>query len=201
MVEFIETLRLFIVDHRSLEFIIIFGGALLGGEFALFTFGFFTAQGVLPIWPVVILSFLATFPPNVLWFLLGQTAIAEKVFAHRYANNTISMIVQAVTKVSRGSHVIGLIFIKFLVGTPFILTMYVNKTRINFWQFIVYETPAILLSLLVILPVGFLSGLGFTYFANIFNNLYVGFSFLLLVIIMITIVQLWFKKKFTKMEN
>lgn len=197
MIHFIEWLRLFIFDHRSLEYIIIFFGVVIGGEFALFTLGFFIAQGILSAFSVVVLSFFASFLPNILWFLLAKTTIIEKIISHRYTNTTISIITGAITRASRGNHFIGLIFIKFIIGTPVILTMYVNKTRLNFLNFLVYETPAIVLSLLIVISIGFLSGLGFTYFADIFNNFYVAIGFLLVVIITIFSIQLWFKKKFT----
>ncbi len=201
MTESMEWLRIFILNHRSLEYIIIFGGAVIGGEFALFVLGFFSAQGILPIFSVVILSFFASFVPNILWFLLGRTNTIGKITSHRYASNTVSMITEAVVRMSGGSHFIGLIFIKFLVGTPFLLTMYINKTSLRFWYFLVYETPAIILSLLVLLPIGFLSGLGFIYFADIFNNLYVGLGFILLIVLLIVMAQLWIKKKFTNVES
>ncbi|MFA5791868.1 MAG: hypothetical protein WC884_02430 [Candidatus Paceibacterota bacterium] len=200
MIEFIELLRIFIFDHRSLEYIIIFVGVIIGGEFALFTLGFFIAQGILSAFSVVVLSFFASFLPNILWFLLAKTATIEKIISYRYTNTTISIITQAITRASRGNHFIGLIFIKFLIGTPVILTMYVNKTRLKFLNFLIYETPAIVLSLLILISIGFLSGLGFTYFADIFNNFYIAIGFLLLVIITIFAVQLWFKKKFTNAD-
>ena len=201
MTESIEWLRIFIINHRSFEYIIIFGGAMVGGEFALFALGFLAAQGILPVFSVVLLSFLASFPPNILWFLLGKTATVEKIISHRYANTTISIIGEAIIRVSRGNHFIGLIFAKFIVGTPVILTTYVHKTGLPFWRFIFYETPAIILSLLVLISIGYFSGLGFTYLADIFNNIYVAIGFILLIIVIIVAAQLWLKKRFTDVES
>src|SRR3989344_2245047 len=201
MTESIEWLRIFIINHRSFEYIIIFGGAMVGGEFALFALGFLAAQGILPVFSVVLLSFLASFPPNILLFLLGKSASVEKIISHRYANTTISIIGEAIIRVSRGNHFIGLIFTKFIVGTPVILTTYVHKTGLPFWLFIFYETPAIILSLLVLISIGYFSGLGFTYLADIFNNIYVAIGFILLIIVIIVAAQLWLKKRFTDVES
>ncbi|OGI65122.1 hypothetical protein A3A95_04340 [Candidatus Nomurabacteria bacterium RIFCSPLOWO2_01_FULL_39_18] len=200
MIEWIEWLRVFIINHRSLEYIIILGGVIFGGEFALFALGFLVAQGVLPAFSVVVLSFLGSFPPNILWFLLGKTATVERIIKHRYAS-TISIIGEAVTRASRGNHFIGLIFAKFIVGTPVVLTTYVQKTDLSFWQFIFYETPAIALSLLILISIGYLSGLGFTYLADIFNNIYVAIGFILLIMAIILAAQSWLKKRFTDVKN
>ncbi|MEK9182785.1 MAG: hypothetical protein AAB809_01760 [Patescibacteria group bacterium] len=200
MIEWIEWLKIFIINHRSFEYIIILGGVIVGGEFALFALGFLVAQGVLPVFSVIILSFLGSFPPNILWFLLGKTATVEKIISHRYAD-TISIIGETLTRASRGNHFIGLIFAKFIVGTPVVLTTYVHKTNLSFWQFVVYETPAIVLSLLILISIGYLSGLGFTYLADIFNNIYVAIGFILLIMIIIVAAQSWLKKRFTNVES
>jgi membrane protein DedA with SNARE-associated domain len=198
MIEFVDSLRAFIFEYPSFQYASIFFGSLIGGEVALFTLGFLIAQKVLNVFPVLVLSFVGAFLPNVLWYLLGNTAFVEKIVTYRYANSTVSMISDAVAKLSRNNHFFGLILIKFLVGTPILLTMYIHKTKMQFWPFIVYETPAIILSLLVIIPIGFVSGLGFKYFANILENIYVAIGFLLIIVLLITIVQSWFKNKLAK---
>ncbi|OGI59513.1 hypothetical protein A2814_03205 [Candidatus Nomurabacteria bacterium RIFCSPHIGHO2_01_FULL_38_19] len=196
MIESIEWLRVFIFNYRSLEYIIILLSTAIGGELALFALGFLVAQGILPLFPSVIISFLGAFAPNILWFLLGNTDIVNKIISHRYASTTISTIVQTIVRISKGNHFVALIITKFLVGTPPILVMYINKADLKFKQFLYYETPAVILSLLVIIPTGFISGLGFIYLADIFHNLYVAIGFILSVIIIIMAVQLWFKKVF-----
>ena len=201
MTDFIEWLRNFIVHYPSLEYAAVFLGALVGGELALFTLGFLAAQKILQVFPLFLLSFLATYPPNILWFLLAHTETVKKIVAHRYAGTTISIISEAINRISRGNHFIGLIFAKFLVGTPIILTMYVNKNQLSLKEFFIYETPAVLLSLFVIIPMGYLSGLGFIYVADIFNNIYAAIGFIILVIIIISALQIWLKRKFTSTPN
>ncbi len=193
-------LRTLIIEHRSLEYIIVFFGAVFGGEVGLFTLGFLTAQKIVSTVPVIIFSFLGALAPNILWFIIGSTSTASRVVLHRYADTTTSVITDAVRKISRNNHFIALTLIKFLIGTSFLLMMYVSKTNIRFKKFILYESGAIFLSMLVIFPIGFLSGLGFTYVALLFNNLYIAVGFILLIIIIIVVVQLSIKKLFTKVS-
>src|SRR3989338_5669525 len=201
MTESVEWARNFVLHYPSLEYAAVFLGALVGGELALFTLGFLAAQKILHVFPVFLLSFLATYPPNVLWFLLAQTETVKKIVSHRYANTTISIISEAINRISRGNHYVGLIFAKFLVGTPIILTMYVNKNKLTLKEFFIYETPAVMLSLLVIIPIGYLSGLGFSYLADIFNNLYAAIGFIIFIAIVVAVAQSWLKSKFTNIEN
>lgn len=198
MIEPIEWLRIFIDNHKSFEYIIIFFGAALGGEFALFTLGFLAAQNVVATLPLVVLGFLGAFFPNIFWFLFGRTATAERIISHRYANTAISTVTEAVRRASKGNHLTALIITKFLIGTPLILIMYVSKTKLEFKKFIYYEAVAIFLSLLVIVPIGFTSGLGFAYLSEVFQNLYAIAGFILLTIILVIMVQLWIEKRFTQ---
>ncbi len=198
MTHSIEWLRLFILHYPSLEYIIIFFVTMVGGELTLFTLGFLLAQGILSFLPLAVFGFLGAFSPNILWFLLAKTAVANKIISHRYANTTLSVIAEAVQRVSHGNHLTALIIAKFLFGTPIILVMYVNKTLLGFKQFIYYESVAIFLSLLVIMPIGFIAGLGFNYLAGVFQNLYIALGFVLLILVLIIMVQLWFEKIFIR---
>lgn len=198
MIDSIEWLRSLILQHESLEYLIIVFGTTFGGELALYTLGFLTAQGVLQPVPVLIFGFIGTFIPNILWFVLGNTSLVTRIIQNRYAKATINLMTQTVKKISRRNHFVALTLIKFLVGTPFVLMIYINKTNLTFWKFMYYESGALLLSLLVIVPIGYLSGLGFSYFANIFNNIYIAVGFLFLIVMGIILAQTWFEKRFTQ---
>ena len=191
----------FIFNYPSFEYIIVFVGATVGGEFALFTLGFLISQGVLRTAPVILLSFIGAFLPNVLWFLLGGTRAMGKMSTNRHTNTTFSIITEAVQRVSRGSHLVAFIIIKFLVGTPVLLVMYTSKTALSFRQFLYYQSIATSLSVLVIMPIGYISGKGFFYISSVFENLYASIGFLLLVLVLIVMFQIWLERMFTNKNN
>ena len=198
MIEAIEWLRMFIGHHQSLEYTIIFFGTVFGGELALFTLGFLVAQGVISALPAALIGFIGSFFPNILWYWLGRTRLAERILSHKYASPAAQSITEAVTLASRKSHLLAIIIAKFMVGTPVILTLYIQKTKLGFKKFMAYQAVALFLSLILLIPVGFLSGLGFTYFSRVLENIYVSIGFLLLIIILLIMAQSWLKKKITK---
>src|SRR3989344_7721894 len=104
MVDSIEWLRSIIFQYHSFEYLVIVFSAAFGGEIALFALGFFVAQGVLPLFPVIIFGFLGAFTPNILWFLLGRTNTIEVMVSHRYVTTTIVNITKAIERASRGNH-------------------------------------------------------------------------------------------------
>lgn len=198
MIESVQYLHTLILNHSFFQYVIVFFGAAFGGELALFAIAFLTAQGVLSLFSLVTLSFLGTFSSDILWFLLGRTVMIKKIISSRYANGAISILVQAVDRVSRGNRFLALIIAKFLVGTRILLIMYVSKTDLGLRRFIHYDAIAVLLWLAVIIPIGFVSGLGFTYLAEIFNNLYIEIGLILFILFIVVIIRIWFERIFTK---
>ena len=201
MVESIEWLRAFIFHYPSLEYIIIFLGAGFGGELTLFILGFLAAQNVISVYSLIIFSFFGTFFSDTIWFLLGRTAIIKNVIAYRYAHTTISIINETMQRVSKGNHLITFIIAKFMVGTRILLIMYISAKNIQFQKFIFYNALAIFLWLVVIIPIGFLSGFGFAFLAEILENLYIAIGFILLVVVLLIMLEIWLKNKFARIDQ
>lgn len=198
MIESMEWLRIFILDHRSFEYIIVFIGTILGGKLALFTLGFLVGQGVLSILSVIVLGFAGLLVSNTFWFFLARTKIINKIIVSPYTNATTSTITQALVKLSRNKYFLALAMIEFSIGTPIILTTYVSKTGIRFKRFIFYQSIVISISLLLIIPLGFASGIGFTYLTPLFSNLYTTIGFILIIVLAVVVIQTWMKNKFTE---
>lgn len=198
MTQSIEWLHVFILHYPAFQYIIIFLGAAFGGELALFTLSFLSAQGVLPIFTLIIFSFLGTFSADILWFLIGKTNIVKKIISHRYAYSAISIFSQAIDRMSKGSRFTALILAKFLIGTRILLIMYLSEKNFGLKNFVRYDAVAVLIWLILITPIGFISGLGFTYLAEIFHNLYIEIGLILLIILIVVMIQMWLEKIFIK---
>jgi membrane protein DedA with SNARE-associated domain len=201
MVESIEWLRVFIFHYPYLEYILILLGTAFGGELILLALGFLVAQNIISIYPLVVFGFLGTLFSDTLWFLLGRTSIIKRMVAHRYADTTILAINKAVDRVSGGNHLIAFIIAKFLVGTRILLMMYVGTKTIKFKDFIRNDMVAIFCWLIVVIPIGLLSGFGFTYLAEILENIYAAIGFILLIIFLAIVLEIWLKNRFAHMNN
>lgn len=198
MTGFVDWLRLFISHYLALEYIIIFFVAGFFGEFGIIALGFLSAQGVLPLFPFLALSFLGVFFSNAFWFLLGRTAFFDKIISHRYTHKTISTIAQAVSRSSRGNHFLSFFIIKFMTGIRVLFIMYMSRTGMELKKFMYYDIVAVFVWLAVVVPIGFISGLGFSYLAKVFENLYSAVGFVLLFLVSMFVVQTWFKKTLTE---
>lgn len=195
MTDYIEWFRIFITEHRSLEYIIIYFGVALGGEWALIPFAFLSAQGVFSVFALISLSFLGTLSSDLLWFSLGKTSFIKKIILHRYAQPTVLIFSKAMERISRGSRLTSLILAKFIFGTRALFIMYIGESGLSIKKFIYYNMVAVLLWLVAVIPIGFVSGLGFSYLAGIFNNIYVDIGIVLLILFIIVIISVRVEKK------
>lgn len=201
MIASIEWLRLFIDQYSYFEYLIIFLGAGFGGELVLFALGFLAAHQVISIYYLVVLGFFGILFSDTCWFLFGRTKIVQKIVTHRYAHSTILVINKVVDRVSKGNDLMALIIAKFLIGTRILLIMHFGSKFVSFKKFIHYDSIAVFLWLLVIISIGFISGLGFVYFAKILENIYFAVGFILLIIFLAIMLEIWLQKRFTEVKD
>ena len=70
----------------------------------------------------------------------------------------------------------------------------------SYRKFAQHNIVAILVWLLVMIPVGYFAGLGFSFISRSLNNIYAGMGFILLVLIALVMLQIWFKKRLIRKE-
>jgi membrane protein DedA with SNARE-associated domain len=198
MLESVEWLRELVSNYPALQYFIVYLGAAFGGEVAVISLAFLTAQGIFPLPLFFVVSFFGTFSSDILWFILGKTRLVSWLITHKYAHSTIPLWTYTTERVSRGSHFLALVMAKMMIGTRVILIMYVGKTLLPFKKFALFDSVAVVIWLLVVIPIGYVSGLGFNYLSNIFENIYANIGFLILFIAGIVMFQLWLKRKLTK---
>jgi membrane protein DedA with SNARE-associated domain len=196
--EYIQLIREFIVEYPAIEFFIIFFVAGGLGEIGLFIVSFLAAERIFSLAPLIIFAYLGVLSFDLLWFYIGQTKLTKNIISHRYAHKPVSLIVAAIDKISKGNRLTAIVFAKFLVGTRVVLIMYVSKNKIEVLKFIQYNTIATFLWMLIVAPIGFVAGLGFTYLSRVFDNIYAAIGFILLVLVIFIAFQLYFEKRVSK---
>lgn len=197
MLEFVQGLTMLVSDSLLLKFFLVLLGVGLGGEVILIPFAFLSAQGFVS-WPILgMAGFLGTYATDTFWFFVGRGVRFGKILEHRFAQNTVSVIHDTVERLSRGSPMLSLIFAKFIFGTRILTILHVSRKNVSTQKFLYYNAVAVLLWIFVIIPIGYASGLGFTYVASVFQNIYATLGFIALVVVFIVMLQVWIKKFFT----
>lgn len=198
MLDSVEWVRAIFWSFPILKYLLVFLGTALGGEIFLITFAFLAAQGMISLYALLPLSFLGTYASDTMWFLIGRTLLFNKVTEHRFANPAVYVITETIQRISRGSYFLALVFAKFLFGTRVVTIVYTSKTGLSLNKFLYYNAYAVFLWAIVVIPIGYVSGLGFTYLAEVLENIYAAIGFLLLFLVLIVVLQIWLKKIFSK---
>ncbi len=198
MTPYVEWLHAFIINYPAFQYIIVLLGAAFGGEVVMIALSFLAAQGLFSLLPFCLTSFVGLLSSDVLWFWLGKTEKGSKFFSYRFLRSTVAVITEAVERVSQGNNFVALLLANFMLASRIVIIMYVSRLRVSFLRFLSYEVIAGTLWLISVISIGFISGLGFSQLAELFQNLYVAIGFILLVIFGIVIFQIWLERRFTK---
>lgn len=195
---FIDWIRVLVENYTVLQYLIVFLGAAFGGEVVMIALSFWMAQGLFMFAPFIIVAFLGTLSSDIMWFLMGRSNWANKLFNHRYTNGTVSIIVEAVRRISRGSDFVALLLANFVLASRVVLIMYVSKNNLPLGRFIYYEAVAIVLWLIAVVGIGYASGIGYNYIADTFQSIYATIGFILVIILFVIFIQILIEKRITK---
>lgn len=197
MVESTIWLRELIENYSAIEYLLVFVGTAVGGDFLLIALAFLSAQGLISVPVLLVFSFLGTFFSDILLFLLARTTFLHNIISHRYAHRTASVIVESLLRTGRRNHFLSLTIAKFLVATRVVIMLYADKTDISFKKFFYANAAATFVWVVAVVPIGFTLGLGFTYFSEVFKNIYAGIGLVVLLLVLLGVGEVWLEKKFT----
>lgn len=198
MPEQFEWIRSFLMAYPYLQYAVIFLTTGFGGELGIFALAFLAAHNVIP-WPAIfIFGTLGTFATDSMWFLLGATKPVQRMLSHKYASPTVELVTEALQKISRRNNRTALILVKFLIGTRVALFFLVSRMYTSYWRFAEDNIVAVLVWILIMMPVGYFAGIGFSYLSTTLNNIYAGIGFTLLVILGVVMAQIYIKKRLIK---
>lgn len=198
MPEHFEWIREFLINYPYLQYAVIFLATGFGGELGLFALAFLAANNAIPWTALFIFSALGTFSTDSMWFLLGGTKPVQKMLSHKYASPTVEIVTEALQKVSRRNNQAALILVKFLIGTRIVMFLLVSRMYPSYWKFAEHNAAAVLVWVLVMIPVGYFAGIGYSYLSTALNNIYVGLGFILLMVLGIFAAQIYIKKRLIK---
>ena len=200
MIDLTSWIRDLILFYPSLSYLVIFLGVAFGGEVMLLGFAFFSAAGILPLWALVLFSFFGATFMDTFWFIFVRSGFFQKINFARF-RNIIFTIRDVIKKLHGENYFWILVLAKFMYGTRTPTIIYMSKTDISFKKFISYNSVAIISWLAVVVPIGFLSGLGYVYLSNTLQNLYASLGFLLLMLLFVAIGHTFIKNNLLKKRN
>jgi len=185
----IDTLFQYFKDQPAL---LIFIGAVIGGEEVILTFAFLAAQKLWSVETAFIYCYLGTLASDIGWFLLGKHTLHRMGFFQRFLGR-YERIKHFLKKISNRPFIL-LLITKFIYGTRIFTIMYVGMEGLSLIKFIGYNVFVILAWLPIVVGLGWLAGKGVSQVANVYEHTWLVFGIILLFIIC----TVWARKIFSK---
>lgn len=168
------------------------------GEETILILAFLSSQGVLPLWIVLVFVPIGTFITDVLFFFLGKTKTINKLHKWRYFSNKYKKTDELVGRLTRENHLLILFYTKFIYGTRIISILFLGLKGTSYYRFLKYNFIITFIWALIVIPLGYFTGKGYTFIINIFRSVELGILFVLVIVILFFLVKKWISVKLIK---
>ena len=156
-----ELMNILIELVGSYSALLSYISGLLTEEFLIFL-AILSGANVLPIWIIFVFGFLGIMTHDILFYFIGRSKLAyyiKKRFQIAKRHKKIELFIE---KTGRKSIFLQLLFSKFIYGIRIAIVIYVSHKEPKFRKYLVYNSLAVLIWLIIMLPLGWLAGQGFT---------------------------------------
>ena len=168
------------------------------GEEVILILAFLSAQGVLPLWVVLVFVPLGTFLCDTFFFFIGKTRIVNRLKEWKHFSRNYKRVDEHVGKLTRERHILTLFYTKFIYGTRIVTLIFLGLKGTSYSQFFVYNLAITILWAIIIIPLGYFAGKGYTFIIDIFRSVELGLLFILLSVILFFLIKKWISTKLIK---
>ena len=181
--------------------IVSFLVGLLTGEETVMALSFASAVGVLPFWIVLVFATLGMFVCDTFFFAVGKSRFAHRVLEFKKIKEGYKKIDESVEKITLKHPILLLLYTKFIYGTRIASLLFLGIKQTSWIKFLSVNLAIAMLWGLIVIPAGWLAGKGFRIILDIFRNVQLGITFVVLTIILIIIIRKWLNKKLTRKQK
>lgn len=197
---FLENLAIIVSQNLPVFWFVAFFATALWGDATFILLTILSINFHIPLWIIFSAAFFGTLLGDTLWFLLGVKFLINfekhKKFGKHYRN-----VVSWLRKIFGKKYLSALTIVKFLYGTRVITIMYLANERIGYRKFMRYNLIATALWTMGVGAIGILAGLGFTLIINVFKNVQLAITLLIVIIIIINLIQRKITERVERLNN
>ncbi|MEK6825348.1 MAG: hypothetical protein AABY00_01025 [Nanoarchaeota archaeon] len=150
---------------------------------------------------ICIFGFLGALVHDAAIYLVAQTSNLRKWIARMERKEEHKPLVRFVERLGRRDYVIPLGISKFIYGTRIALVLHASHKEKRFWRFFFVNTFLIFLWFLVMMPLGWLAGKGFTLFLTAVKGTGKVIGLVVLFVLLCVILNMLFKKILLKLRR
>ncbi len=186
----------FVAQLSSWTPLVAFFAPFVGGETAVLLMAFFAGEGTLPLWGVIVGSFLGMLTLDVFWFWVPRSPWAERFKRYARVSPSYRSLEARIESLSHRNDIAILFISKVLIGTRILVLAYLSVRSISFKRFIAYNSIATLIWSLILGFAGWFAGLGFYALGGV-ENVFAGMLYIAAFLGLVYTI-LWLIRQFIK---
>ncbi|HLD60751.1 MAG TPA: VTT domain-containing protein [Patescibacteria group bacterium] len=184
-----------IVNFLTTYFIpTIYFGSFFLGEAAILPAAFLSAQGIYSPIAVFGIALIGTVSSDSIWFFLGEPLFKRFGSWKRYEEKMVHIQNKLHGFTGKRPYLM-LLFIKFFYGARVLTIMYVASRRVKYRTFLLFNTLGTLPWLAVLISIGWLAGRNIVNAVNLFGNIRLALSAIILALIVVKLASVWIRRK------
>ena len=158
-------------------------------EEVLLFFIILSGVGVTNLWIVMLFGFIGIIVHDALFYFIAHSNIIKKLNTKIKFSENHRGIVLFIEKIGRGGYFKPLLLSKFIYGTRIPIIFYTAHKEKRFGRFLLYNMLAVLCWFLIMAPVGWLAGQGFSKLLHIARGIEKLLAVVLILAIIVYIVR------------
>lgn len=160
----------------------LFAG-IFAGEIAALTLSFLAAQGVMPFWIVFTFMWVGEIIGDMIYFEIGRLRFFHKLRDFKKFGLFFGKVDKFISQISKESIFLTLLYSKFVYGSRTAVVIFLGMKKANRLKFFLSECVVMAIVLLILLPIGFAAGKGYSFIMDNFKSIQIAISFLIVLII------------------
>lgn len=196
-----EILEFIMGLFENYPILIAFLGGLFGGEEVIITLSFLSANGFIPIWILFVFALIGVFLSDIFVFFIGKLRIIKNFKNIEKFSKVYMQVDSRISKLTRESVFLTLLYTKFLYGTRVLTLIYVGLKDIKLRKFMLYDFIVTFIWMCVIVSIGWFAGSSYNLIYKIFKNVQIALLTILIFVVLFFILRKWVGKKLIKMRK
>ncbi len=172
-----------------------------GGEFGVIAVAFIFADSYINIIKITFLSCLGMVTLDFLWFLFARSKLLLRFKEWKKVSKHYRKVEEHLEKLSGRNDFLTIILAKVMIGTRILLTLYIGKRKISTGMYLFYNFIANIIWATCLVAIGIAAAKGFYSIINIFKNIQLAITFLIVVIVIFYILQKWISRRLMEKQR
>jgi len=145
---------------------------MIGGEAAVLALAFLSGQDLIPLWIVIIGSFIGMLLLDIFWIIVPRLSWVKGLRKRgREVSKDYRAIEMRIESISNRNDIIILFISKVLIGTRILILAYLSVRNISFSRFLITDGIATFLWAVLLGYLGNLAGIGYYNLRVIYDNI------------------------------